>query len=100
MLKINVETIVKNILIIDDRIYFEDAKGEYVPTPCNRYSEGTDSYEASEIFLYGEEYLNFNDTEEVERFKEYCINQYRNDIYSFKYRSLSVVMDFIPDNEK
>ena len=97
MLRVNVESIVKNILIIEDSIYFEDKEGNYTSHPCNRYEEGTDSYEASQDFLFNEAYLNFNDKDEIEAFKKYCINQYRNDIYSFHYKSLVVVMDFIKD---
>lgn len=99
MLRVNVESIVKNIFIAQDDIYFQDEKGEMVSHPANRYAVGTDSYEASEMFLFNEEYLNFNDAAEVEAFKDYCINQYRNDIEIFNYRSLGVVMDFIEDPE-
>ena len=100
MLRISVEGIVKNIFIVNDDIYFEDNKGRIVKHPANRYDVGTDSYEASELFLFDEEYLNFNDKECVAGFKDYCISQHLKDIYIFDYkywRQLRVVMDFIED---
>lgn len=99
MLRVNVESKLKNIFIVGNAIYFEDDKGMITANPCNRYMEGTDSYEASEMFLFNEEYLNFNDAAEVESFMDYCIRQYHNDIYIFTYKSLGVVMDFIEDPE-
>ena len=97
MLKVNVEGIVINILITDDGIYFEDGAGKYRSTPCNRYAIGTDSYEISEKYLWDDSYLNFGVDDEVESFKDYCIAQYKNDIYSFKYHELSVVMEYMED---
>lgn len=97
MLRVSVEGIVKNILITEDAIYFEDDMGKYKSHPCNRYAKGTDSYEASEMFLFNEAYLNFNVPANVEAFKDYCIRQYRNDIYVFTYDNVRVVMDFIED---
>ena len=97
MLRINAEGIVKNIFIVDDAIYFEDNRGLIVKHPCNRYHIGTDSYEATQSFLFNEEYLNLNDEDNIDEFKRYCINQYRNDIYSFIFKDVSITMDYVED---
>ena len=98
MLRVSIESLIKNIMIVDDNIYFEDDKGEMVPHPANRYRVGTDSYDFTQEMLFTGEYLNFNDSNEVEAFKDYCIRQYRNDVYIFNYpdeKPVHVVMDFI-----
>ena len=97
MLRINAEGIVRNIFIVDDNVYFEDNKGLIVKHPANRYMEGTDSYEAAETFLYGEEYLNLNDKDNIKEFIDYCINQYKNDIYSFIFKGVSITMYYHDD---
>ena len=100
MLRVTVESIVKNIFIVRDNIYFQDEKGEIVSHPANRYDVGTDSYEATQDFLFNEKYLNFNDADCINGFKDYCINQHMKDIYIFdwKYwRPLRVVMDYLDD---
>lgn len=100
MLRVSVESIVKNIFIVDDNIYFEDNRGLIVKHPANRYKEGTDSYEAAETFLFNDEYLNFNDEGCVTGFKDYCIDQHKKDIYIFNWkywRTLKVAMDYIDD---
>lgn len=99
MLRVNIESVIKNVFIVNDDIYFEDDKGVIVNHPANRYTEGTDSYEASELFLFNKEYLNFNDSNEVKSFMEYCITQYHNDIYIFNYKSLGVVLDYMDNPE-
>ena len=73
MLRVSIESKIKNIMIVDDKIYFQDNKGAMVPHPANRYAEGTDSYEITNDFIFTGEYLNFNDINEVEAFKDYCI---------------------------
>ena len=97
MLRINVEGIVRNVFIADGHVYFEDARGLIVNHPANRYDVGTDSYESSEMFLFNEEYLNLNNEDELEAFMDYCINQYKNDIYSFLFKGLSITLDYMDD---
>lgn len=97
MLRINAEGIIKNIFIVDNHIYFEDDKGIIVDHPVNRYSEGTDSYEDAETFLYDEAYLNLNDAESIAAFKDYCISQYHNDIYSFIFNGVNITMYYHDD---
>ena len=45
MLRVSIESKIKNIMIVDGNIYFEDDKGEMVSHPANRYGVGTDSYD-------------------------------------------------------
>lgn len=97
MLRINAEGIVKNIFIVNDTVYFEDNTGMVVNHPANRYYENSDSGNATNSFLFNEEYLNLNDDENIKEFKDYCINQYRNDIYSFIFKGVSITMWYLDD---
>lgn len=97
MLRISAEGIVRNIFIVNDNVYYEDDRGIIVNHPANRYMVGTDSYEATNLFLFDEEYLNLNDEDNINEFKDYCINQYRNDIYSFIFKGVSITMWYLDD---
>lgn len=97
MLRISAEGIVRNIFIVDDNVYFEDGRGIIVNHPANRYRKYSDSYEATNLFLFDEEYLNLNDEENIKEFKDYCINQYKNDIYSFIFKGVSITMWYVDD---
>lgn len=97
MLRISAEGIVRNIFIVNDNVYYEDDRGIIVNHPANRYMVGTDSYEATNLFLFDEEYLNLNDEDNINEFKDYCIRQYRNDIYSFIFKGVSITMWYLDD---
>lgn len=97
MLRISAEGIVKNIFIVDDKAYFEDGRGIIVNHPANRYYENSDSGTATNSFLFDEEYLNLNDENNIKEFIDYCINQYKNDIYSFIFKGVSITMYYYDD---
>lgn len=97
MLRISGESKLINIFIVNDAVYFEDSRGIIVNHPANRYGVGTDSYEMSQDFLFNEEYLNLNDADNIDELRDYCINQYRNDIYSFIFKGISITMYYYDD---
>lgn len=97
MLRISAEGIVRNIFIVDDKAYFEDGRGIIVNHPANRYRVGSDSYVSTQAFLFDEEYLNLNNEDAIKEFIDYCINQYKNDIYSFIFKGVSITMYYYDD---
>ncbi len=104
MLMVKIEQIIDNIIIKDNAIYFGVEDGEhniaYSTDPKNKYMVGTDTYEDVQTFLFGECYLNFNSSEALEQFKNYCINEFdqqKNDYCICSYAGLHVILEHVKD---
>lgn len=80
MLNVTVEQIIDNIIIKDNLLLFgthdEDGQPIWSETPQNKYMDGTDTYEDAHAFMFGQEYLNFNNAESLEQFKIFCLNEF------------------------
>lgn len=103
MLLVTIETIINNIIIIDDALYFgveDNGKMTYSKEPKNKYMDGTDTYEDAQRFLFGEDYLNFNSIDALDEFKNYCINEFdqqSNDYCMLSYAGLEVMLELVED---
>ena len=102
MLLVNVEgNLIENIVIIDREILFSDIGADqeaiYSNVPVNEYEKNTDSYNKVELYLYEEDYLNFNNEEALESFKDECLKQHSKGNDSFKFNGLSIFLDEIED---
>lgn len=104
MLKVSLEQIIDNIIIKDNLLLFgthdEDGQQIWSETPQNKYIDGTDTYEDVDIFLFGHDYLNFNNAEALEEFKQFCINEIdhaTNDYCTTNYNGLSCIIEKVKD---
>ena len=94
---------IDNIIIIDNELLFSDSDENdevvYSKVPVNEYVENTDYYNKVQVYLYDEDYLNFNDEEGLAAFKDECLNQFEKGNDSFTYNNLKVFLQEIPDQE-
>lgn len=100
MLKVSLEQIIDNIIIKDNMLLFgthdEDGQPIWSETPTNKYIDGTDTYEDANIFLFGKDYLNFNNAEALEEFKQFCIKEIdatTKDYCTTTYNGLSCIIE-------
>ena len=104
MLLVSIEgVLIDNIVILEDKLLFSDSDENedvvYSSVPVNEYVENTDYYNKVQVYLYDEDYLNFNDEEGLAAFKDECLNQFEKGNDSFTYNNLKVFLQEIPDQE-
>lgn len=106
MFKVTVETLLDNIVLYHNDLYFKccydstEEEDVYTEKPYNKYSFDSDSFNTVQEFLYKEEYLGFYSTENIFLFRNECLNKLAEDITSFKYNGLSVNIEVVEDPEK
>lgn len=103
MLLVNIESIIKNIVISENELYFsyEDPATKdtiYTLVPTNEYIFDTDSFNNVQVFLYHHNYLGFNITYNIHKFKNYCLKQYSEGKKLFKYNGLSCIIEEIEES--
>jgi hypothetical protein len=103
MLLVNVEgKLIENIVIIGKELLFSDLDEEtneaiYSNVPVNEYEENTDYFYKVQSYLYDEDYLDFNNEQALESFKDECLKQHSKGNDSFKFKGLSISLDEIED---
>lgn len=102
MLLVNVEgNVIGNMVILNDELLFSDIGTDeaaiYSTVPVNEYVENTDSFNKVQVYLYDEDYLNFNDEEGLAAFKYECLNQFKAGNNSFTYKNLKVSIEEMED---
>lgn len=106
MFKVTVETLLDNILIFDNELYFKcyydstEEEDVYTKAPFNKYSFDSDSFNTVQEFLYSADYLGFYSTENIFLFRNECLKQLSEENTSFKYNGLSVNIYVEEDVEK
>ena len=104
MLLVSIEgVLIDNIVILEDKLLFSDSDENedvvYSSVPVNEYVENTDYYNKVQVYLYDEDYLNFNEEEGLAAFKDECLNQFKEGNDSFTYNNLKVFLQEIPNQE-
>lgn len=102
MLLVNVEgTLIENMIILNDELLFSDVGADqeaiYSDIPVNEYEENTDYFYKVQSYLYDEDYLDFNNEQALESFKDKCLKQHSKGNDSFKFKGLSISLDEIED---
>lgn len=101
MFKVKVESLLDNIVIIDNELYFySEAEDIYLEVPFNKYYFDSDSFNAVQVFLYHEDYLGFCYTGNIFNFRNECLKQLSEGNTSFKYNGLSVIIEEVEDPEE
>lgn len=100
MILINIEgNLIENMIIQDNELLFSDIDSEnntiYTPEPTNEYVYDTYSYNIVQIFLYHPEYLGFYSNYNINKFKNYCLENHIKNIDFFKYNGLSICLEEI-----
>lgn len=105
MLKVKLEGIIDNIIILDNQLLFamldEDGQTVYTEVPQNKYMPYSDTYEDVQAFLFDKAYLNFNSAGALEDFKQYCINEFdstKKDYCIIKYNGLHGIVEYEKDH--
>ena len=106
MLKEKLEGIIDNILIKDNMLLFgthdEDGQPIWSETPQNKYMEGTDTYEDVDALMFDKDYLNFNNAESLEAFKQFCIKEFdttTKDYCTTNYNGLHCIIEKEDDGQ-
>ena len=105
MLLVNVNgSFIENMIILNDKLYFSDLdpatnEAVYTEVPVNEYEETSDIYSSVEMVLKEEDFLGFENPENIEKFKELILQEHKKGNNSFSYHGLAISFEEIPDIE-
>ena len=105
MLLVNVNgCFIENIIIQDNNLLFskldpETNEAVYTEMPVNEYEEKSDKFITAEAVLNEEDYLGFEDPENIEKFKELILQEHKKGSNSFSYHGLAISFEEIPDDK-
>ena len=99
MINVKIESLLDNIVIFENELYFKLNNRKYTQKPYNKYYFNSDSYDTVQVFLYHPDYLGFYSTYNINNFKNYCLNKLAEDIIIFKYKGLSIILEEIEDKD-
>ena len=105
MLLVNVNgSFIENMIILNDKLYFSDLdpatnEAVYTEMPVNEYEETSDKFITAEAVLNEEDYLGFENPENIEKFKELILQEHKKGNNSFSYHGLAISFEEIPDIE-
>lgn len=105
MLIVNVNgCFIENIIIQDNKLLFSELDPEtneavYTARPVNEYGRTSDKFFTAEAVLNEEDYLGFENPENIELFKELVLQEHEKGNNSFNYHGLAISFEEIPDIE-
>ena len=105
MLLVNVNgSFIENMIILNDKLYFSDLdpatnEAVYTEVPVNEYEETSDIYSSVEMVLKEEDFLGFENPENIEKFKELILQEHKKGNNSFSYHGLTISFEEIPDDK-
>ena len=105
MLLVNVNgCFIENIIIQDNTLLFSSLDPEtneavYTEKPVNEYEENSDVFLNVEAVLNEEEYLGFENPENIEKFKQLILQEHEKGNNSFNYHGLAISFEEIPDDK-